>query len=77
MKKTVFYDFYKNLENENVLYEDRKQIPFYTPFVEQKKYIDCSSTLYSIKAAFELLHANIADVHIFQNQQQTQPLFYL
>ena len=53
MKKTVFYDFYKNLEN--VLYEDRKhQIPFYTTFVKKKKDIDCSFALYSIKAAFEL-----------------------
>ena len=38
MKKTVFYNFNENLENKNVLYEDKKhQIPFYIPFVEQKK----------------------------------------
>ena len=66
MQKTVFYDFYKNLEDENVLHDDRKhQIPFYTPFIEQKKDIDCSSALYSIKAPFELLHADVADAHFF------------
>ena len=38
MKKTVFYNFYKNLEDENVLHDDRKhQIPFFTPFIEQKR----------------------------------------
>ena len=63
MKKTVYF---KNLENKNVLYEDRKhQIPFYIPFVEQKKHIDRSSASYSIKASFELLHADVANIHYF------------
>ena len=36
-KDRVFYNFYKNLEDGSVLYENRKhQIPFYTPFIEQK-----------------------------------------
>ena len=65
-KDCVFYNFYKNPEDENVLYEDRKrQVLFYTPFIEQKRDIDCSSALYSIKAPFELLHADVADIHFF------------
>ena len=33
-----------------------------TPFVEQRKYIDRSSTLYSVKTPFELVHADIGDI---------------
>ena len=40
-------------------------IPFYTLFVEQRKDIDRSSALYSIKASFELMHADIADIRVF------------
>ena len=37
-KDRLFYNFYINLEHENVLYKDRRgNIPFYTPFIEQKK----------------------------------------
>ena len=33
-KSRVFYKFYINLENENILHEDRRRnIPFYTPFI--------------------------------------------
>ena len=79
MKKTAD----KNLEDETVLYEDRKhQIPFYTPFIEQKQDIDHSSALYSIKVPFKLLHADAAKIHFFfffffQNQQPIHTLFYL
>ena len=44
MEKSVFYATDKinkmllELEDENILYEDgRQNIPFYTPFIEQKK----------------------------------------
>ena len=40
-------------------------IPFYTPFVKQRKNIDRSSTLYSIKAPFEFVHADVADIRFF------------
>ena len=54
-------------EKDCVFYKDRRQnIPFYTPFIEQKKHIDWSSALYTIKALFELLHADVADIHFFQ-----------
>ena len=41
------------------------QIYFYTPFAEQKKDVNRSSALYSIKAPFELAHADVADKTIF------------
>ena len=66
-KDHAFYNFYKNLEDENVLYENRKhQIPFHTPLIEQKKDFDHPSTLYSIKAPFELLHADVANINFFK-----------
>ena len=48
-------------ESEN----PKTKIPFYTPFVEQRKDIDRSSALYSIKAPFELVHADVADIQFF------------
>ena len=64
----MFYNFNENLENENVLYEDRKhQIPFIPHLLNKKKNIDCSSALYSIKAPFKLLHADVADIHFLKN----------
>ena len=61
-KGKVFYEYYLDLENKNVLYESEKPktIAIYTPFVEQRKVIDRSSALYSIKAPFELVHADVA-----------------
>ena len=45
---------------------DNPKVPFYTPFLEQKKDIDGSSVLYTIKAPFELVHADdVANIHIF------------
>lgn len=43
----------------------KKSIPFYTLFVEQRKDIDRSFALYSIKTPFDLLHADIADIKFF------------
>ena len=43
----------------------KTRIPFYTPFVEQRKDIDHSSALYSINMPFELVHADIADIRFF------------
>ena len=61
-KDKVFYKYYLELEDRNVLYESedpKKFILFYTPFVEQRKDIDRLSALYSIKASFKPMHANI------------------
>ena len=68
MKILITYKYYLDLEDKNVLYESenpRTKIPFYTPFVEQRKDIDRSSALYSIKAPFELVHAEVAGVRFF------------
>ena len=56
------------MEEKNVLRQSedpKKFIPFYTPFVEQRKDIDRSSALYSVKATFELMHADTADIRFF------------
>ena len=42
--------------------EEDEKIPFHPLFVKQKKDIDRLSTLYSIKAPFELIHADIANI---------------
>ena len=55
------------MEDENILYEDRQyNISFYTPFVEERRDIDRSSALNSIKMLFELLHTHVADIHFFK-----------
>ena len=67
-KDKVFFKYYLDLEDKNVLYKSKdpkESIPFYTLFVEQKKDIDRLSVLYSIKAPFELMHADIADIRFF------------
>ena len=64
----VFYKYYLDSEDKNVLYESGKKkakIPFYTPFAEQRKDTDQSSALYNIKAPFELVHADVADIQLF------------
>ena len=67
-KDKVLYKYYLDLEDKNVLYESEKpkaKIPFHTLIVEQRKDIDWSSVLYSIKAPFELVHADVADIRCF------------
>ena len=62
-KDQVFYRLFKKLENEeNEEKEEEKeiQIPFYTPFVEQRKDIDRSSALYSINGPLQFFHADLA-----------------
>ena len=64
----VFYKYYLDLEDKNVLYKSKNtktKIPFYTPFVKQRKDIYQSSGFYSIKAPFELVHADITDIRFF------------
>ena len=37
-KDKVFYDLFKKIENKNIIYEkNESRVPFYTPFVPQKK----------------------------------------
>ena len=51
-----------------MLYESKNtkaKINLYAPFVKQRKDIDRSSALYSIKTSFELVNADVADIRFF------------
>ena len=62
-KDKVFYKLYNEIENGDTIFdEEDKKITFQVPFIEQKKDIGRSSTLYSIKAPFKLFHADIANI---------------
>ena len=59
-KDKVFYNLFKKIENKDIIYDkDKIRIPFYTPFVPQKKNID-RSTLYTVSGAMQFFHADIA-----------------
>ena len=58
-KDKVFVNIYKNLKDKNLT--PKESLPITTPFVEQKQNVD-RSTLYSFKAPFEALQADIADI---------------
>ena len=48
-KDKVFYRIFNLIEDKDVIYDkDKPKLPFYTPFIEQKKDIDRSSSLYTI-----------------------------
>ena len=65
-KDEVFYKLYSQIEDRNVLFnDDNPKVLFYIPFLEQRKDTDRSSALYSIKALFELVHADVADIRVF------------
>ena len=63
-KDKVFYKLYNVVEDKNIIYEDdddeKDRVPFYTPFIQQKKDIDRSSTLYTINGPLQFFHADIA-----------------
>ena len=62
-KQKLFYKLYNEIENRDTIFdEEDKKIPFRPLFIEQKKDIDQLSTLYSIKALFELIQADIANI---------------
>ena len=63
-KDKVFYKLFKKLENEDVI-EENSKIPFYTPFIEQRKDIDRSSALYTVNAPFQFFHADLAYLQFF------------
>ena len=78
-KDKFFYKYHLDLDDKSVLYENENRkirIPFYTPFVEQKKDINRLSALYSIKAPFELVHADVADICFFLGLQLIQNIAY-
>ena len=64
-KDKVFYKDFNEIENHDTIFdEEEEKIPFPALFIEQRKNIDWSSTLYSIKAPFELVYASIANIKI-------------
>ena len=64
-KDKVFYKLYNETENRDTIFdEEDEKIPFRASFIEQKKDIVRSSTLYSIEALFELFHADIANTKL-------------
>ena len=59
-KDKVFYNLFKNIENKNIIYDkDETRVPFYTPFIPQKKNID-RSTLYTVNGPMQFFYADIA-----------------
>ena len=37
-KDKVFYNLFKNIEDKNIIYNEKEnRVPFYTPFIPQKK----------------------------------------
>ena len=65
-KDECFYKLFNVVEDKNIIYEDdddddeKDRVPFYTPFIQQKKDIDRSSTLYTINGALQFFHADLA-----------------
>ena len=66
-KDKVFYKIFNMVEDKNIIYEDddESRIPFYTPFVAQKKDIDRSSSLYTVNAPLQFFHADVAYLNFF------------
>ena len=59
-KDKVFYNLFKNVENKSVIYkENENRVPFYTPYIPQRKNID-RSTLYTVNGPLQFFHADIA-----------------
>ena len=77
-KDTVFYKLYARMEDQNIFDDDKVKVPFYTPLLEQKKDIDHSSAVYSIKGPFELVHEDVANIRFFffQSLQSIQAIVY-
>ena len=77
-KDKVFYKYYLYLDDKNVLFENentKTRILFNAPFVPFVE-IYRSSALYNIKAPFELVHADLADIRFFRSLQLIQNIAY-
>ena len=66
-KYQVFYKLFKKLESkeEQDVIEKESKVPFYTPFVENKKDIDRSSALYTVNGPLQFCHADLAYLQVF------------
>ena len=65
-KDKVLYRLFNTIEDRNIIYKnDEDRVPFYTPFVEQKKDIDRSSSPYTINGPLQFFHADVAFLKFF------------
>ena len=67
-KDRVFYKIFNQIKDKNIIYDfdtDKPKLPFYTPFVKQKKDIDRSSSLYSINGLMQFFYADLAYLQFF------------
>ena len=64
-KDQVFYKLFKKLESEEKDVIEESKVPFYTPFVEQRKDIDRSSALYTVNGPLQFFHADLAYLQFF------------
>ena len=67
-KDKVFYKIFNLIEDKDIIYDfdtDKPKLLFYTPFVEQKKDIDRSSSLYTINGPMQFFHADLAYLQFF------------
>ena len=65
-KDKVFYRMFNLIEDKDVICDtDKPKLPFYTPFIEQKKDIDGSSSLYTIDGRMELFYVDVAYLQFF------------
>ena len=64
-KDQVFYKLFKKLESEEKDVIEESKVPFYTPFVEQRKDIDRSLALYTVNGPLQFFHADLAYLQFF------------
>ena len=64
-KDQVFYKLFKKLESKEKDVIEESKVPFYTPFVEQRKDIDRSSTLYTANGPLQFFHVDLAYLQFF------------
>ena len=67
-KDKVFYKIFNLIEDKDIIYDfdtDKPKLPFYTPFLEQKKDIDRSSSPYTINGPMRFFHADLAYLQFF------------
>ena len=69
-KDKVFYRIFNVIDQKDVIYDDndyenKPRIPFYTPFVEQKKDINRSSSLYTVDGPLQFFHVDVAYLKFF------------
>ena len=78
-KDKVFYKIFNSIEDKDVIYDfndEKPRLPFYTPFVEQKKDIDRFLSLYSINGPLQFFHEDVAYLQFF-SKSAVEPKYAL